>query len=213
MDVSWEPVEQGDMTGVLLGYEIRYWKDGDKEEAADRVRTAGLVTSAHVTGLIPNTKYHVSVRAYNRAGTGPPSPSTNVTTTKPPPKRPPGNISWTFSGSTVSIKWDPVVAKADESAVTGYKMLYRQDSHSAPTLYLASKSRIDIPVPEDFTHAFVQIRVTGPGGDGTPAEVHILRNSGTSMMVEDSVTRPVPHVAIITTNSLIMVTLISYLEL
>lgn len=99
------------------------------------------------------------------------------------------------------------MAKADESAVTGYKvqaarswpplvgdpkeitvsitqtcffqqMLYRQDSHSAPTLYLASKSRIDIPVPEDFTHAFVQIRVTGPGGDGIPAEVHILRNSG-----------------------------------
>lgn len=59
------------------------------------------------------------------------------------------------------------------------QMLYRQDSHSAPTLYLASKSRIDIPVPEDFTHAFVQIRVTGPGGDGVPAEVHILRNSGT----------------------------------
>uniref|UniRef100_A0A8C9MZ10 Contactin 2 n=1 Tax=Serinus canaria TaxID=9135 RepID=A0A8C9MZ10_SERCA len=179
MDVSWEPVEQGEMTGVLLGYEIRYWKDGDKEEAADRVRTAGLVTSAHVTGLNPNTDYHVSVRAYNRAGTGPPSPATNVTTTRPPPKRPPGNISWTFSGSTVSIKWDPVVAKADESAVTGYKMLYRQDSHSAPTLYLASKSQIDIPIPEDFTHAFVQIRVTGPGGDGTPAEVHILRNSGT----------------------------------
>uniref|UniRef100_A0A8C3L9I5 Contactin 2 n=1 Tax=Chrysolophus pictus TaxID=9089 RepID=A0A8C3L9I5_CHRPC len=213
MDVSWEPVEQGDMTGVLLGYEIRYWKDGDKEEAADRVRTAGLVTSAHVTGLNPNTKYHVSVRAYNRAGVGPPSPSTNITTIKPPPRRPPGNISWTLTGSTVTIKWDPVVAQADESAVTGYKMLYRQDSHSAPTLYLASKSRIDIPVPEDFTHAFVQIRVTGPGGDGIPAEVHILRNSGTSMMVEDSVTRPVPHAAIITTNSLAMVALIRYLEL
>ncbi|KAM4885460.1 contactin-2 [Sylvia borin] len=213
MDVSWEPVEQGEVTGVLLGYEIRYWKDGDKEEAADRVRTAGLVTSAHVTGLNPNTVYHVSVRAYNRAGTGPPSPSTNVTTTRPPPKRPPGNISWSFSGSTVSIKWDPVVAKADESAVTGYKMLYRQDSHSAPTLYLASKSHIDIPIPEDFTHAFVQIRVTGPGGDGTPAEVHILRNSGTSMMVEDSGTRPAPPIVVITTNSLLMVALISSLEL
>ncbi|NWJ04673.1 CNTN2 protein, partial [Crypturellus undulatus] len=213
MDVSWEPVEQGDLTGVLLGYEIRYWKDGDKEEAADRVRTAGLVTSAHVTGLNPNTKYHVSVRAYNRAGTGPPSPSANTTTTKPPPRRPPGNISWTFSGSTVSIKWDPVVAQADESAVTGYKMLYRKDSHSAPTLYVASKSRIDIPIPEDFTHAFVQLRVTGPGGDGVPTEVHILRNSGTSMMVEDSVTKPVPHVVVLTTNSLLMLALMGYLGL
>ncbi|OXB67185.1 hypothetical protein ASZ78_015826 [Callipepla squamata] len=206
-------VYRNDSIGPYTPFEIRYWKDGDKEEAADRVRTAGLVTSAHVTGLNPNTKYHVSVRAYNRAGTGPPSPSTNITTTKPPPRRPPGNISWTLTGSTVTIKWDPVVAQADESTVTGYKMLYRQDSHSAPTLYLASKSRIDIPVPEDFTHAFVQIRVTGPGGDGIPAEVHILRNSGTSMMVEDSVTRPVPHAAIIATNSLAMVALIRYLEL
>lgn len=39
------------------------------------------------------------------------------------PQRPPGNISWTFSSSSISIKWDPVVAKADESAVTGYKVL------------------------------------------------------------------------------------------
>uniref|UniRef100_A0A8C8SDJ6 Contactin-3 n=1 Tax=Pelusios castaneus TaxID=367368 RepID=A0A8C8SDJ6_9SAUR len=213
MDVSWEPVEQGDMNGVLLGYEIRYWKDGDKEAAADRVRTAGLVTSAHVTGLNPNTKYHVTVRAYNRAGTGPASPSTNITTTKPPPRRPPGNISWTFSSSTVSIKWDPVVAKANESAVTGYKMLYRQDSHSTPKLYLASKNRIEIPVPEDSTHALVQIRATGPGGDGVPAEVHILRNGGTSMMVENSAANPAPHTVVTTTKSLVMLALIGYLEL
>lgn len=148
--------------------------------------------------------------AQGRAGTStafsslPDSPDPCLVLHPSAPKRPPGNISWSFSGSTVSIRWDPVVAKADESAVTGYKvwppspggdpkkaqgtgaqhsffpqMLYRQDSHSAPTLYLASKSHIDIPIPEDFTHAFVQIRVTGPGGDGTPAEVHILRNSGT----------------------------------
>lgn len=71
---------------MTLGYpcplQIRYWKAGDKEAAADRVRTAGLDTSAHVTGLHPNTKYHVTVRAYNRAGTGPASPSTNATTLK-----------------------------------------------------------------------------------------------------------------------------------
>ncbi|XP_075766622.1 contactin-2 [Pelodiscus sinensis] len=213
MDVLWEPVEQDDMNGVLLGYEIRYWKDGDKEEAADRVRTAGLVTSAHVTSLNPNTKYHVTVRAYNRAGTGPASPSTNITTTKPPPRRPPGNISWTFSGSSVSVKWDPVVAKANESAVTGYKMLYRQDSHSTPTLYLASKNRIEIPMPEDSTHALVQIRATGPGGDGVPAEVHILRNGGTSMMVENSAANPAPHTVVMMTNSLVMLALMGSLEL
>lgn len=38
------------------------------------------------------------------------------------PKIPPGNITWTFSSSSVSIKWDPVIANADESVVTGYKV-------------------------------------------------------------------------------------------
>nr|XP_020652890.1 contactin-2 isoform X4 [Pogona vitticeps]XP_020652895.1 contactin-2 isoform X4 [Pogona vitticeps]XP_020652905.1 contactin-2 isoform X4 [Pogona vitticeps]XP_020652909.1 contactin-2 isoform X4 [Pogona vitticeps] len=213
MDVSWDPVEHHDMNRVLLGYEIRYWKHSDKEEAADRVRTAGLVTSAHVTDLHPNTKYHVAVRAYNRAGTGPPSPPTSFMTTKPPPGRPPGNISWKFSSSSVSIKWDPVVAKADESAVTGYKMLYQPDSHSIPILYIANNNRIEIPVPEESTRAVVQIRTTGPGGDGVPAEVRILRNSGTSMMVKDSASRPVAQTVVALTHSLVMFALIGSLEL
>uniref|UniRef100_A0A2K6S5J6 Contactin-2 n=1 Tax=Saimiri boliviensis boliviensis TaxID=39432 RepID=A0A2K6S5J6_SAIBB len=175
MNVTWEPVQQ-DMNGILLGYEIRYWRAGDKEAAADRVRTAGLDTSARVSGLHPNTKYHVTVRAYNRAGTGPASPSANATTMKPPPRRPPGNISWTFSSSSLSIKWDPVVPLRNESAVTGYKMLYQNDLHLTPTLHLTGKNWIEIPVPEDIGHALVQIRTTGPGGDGIPAEVHIVRN-------------------------------------
>lgn len=62
--------------------QIRYWKAGDKEGAADRVRSESLDTVARVNDLKPNTLYHVTVRAYNRAGTGPPSPIANVTTTK-----------------------------------------------------------------------------------------------------------------------------------
>lgn len=189
MNVSWEPVLQ-DMNGILLGYEIRYWKAGDKEAAADRVRTAGLDSSARVTGLYPNTKYHVTVRAYNRAGTGPASPSADAMTMKPPPRRPPGNISWTFSSSSLSLKWDPVVPLRNESTVTGYKMLYQNDLQPTPMLHLTSKNWIEIPVPEDIGHALVQIRTTGPGGDGIPAEVHIVRNGGTSMMVESSAVRP-----------------------
>ncbi|XP_028590129.2 contactin-2 isoform X1 [Podarcis muralis] len=212
-DFSWDPVEQHEMNGVLLGYEIRYWKHGDKEEAADRVRTAGLVNSARVTDLQANTKYRVAVRAYNRAGTGPASPPTSFMTTKPPPKRPPSNISWKFSSTSISIKWDPVVANSDESAVTGYKMLYQSDPHSAPVLYTAAKNWIEIMVPEDSTHAVVQIRTTGPGGDGVPAEVRILRNSGTSMMVQDSADHPVANTVVALMYSLILSALMGCLEL
>ncbi|ELK03326.1 Contactin-2 [Pteropus alecto] len=212
MNVTWDPVQQ-DMNGILLGYEIRYWKAGDKEAAADRVRTAGLDTSARVTDLHPNTKYHVTVRAYNRAGPGPASPSTSATTMKPPPRRPPDNISWTFSSSSLSIKWDPVVPLRNESAVTGYKMLYQNDLHLTPTLHLTTKNWIEIAVPEDIGHALVQIRTTGPGGDGTPAEVHIVRNGGTSMMVENSAVCPAAHSGTILSHSMAMLILIGYLEL
>ncbi|KAG8518080.1 Contactin-2 [Galemys pyrenaicus] len=222
MNVTWEPVQQ-DTNGILLGYEvsaaqgppdqIRYWKAGDKEAAADRVRTAGMDTSARVTGLHPSTKYHVTVRAYNRAGTGPASPSSNATTMKPPPRRPPGNISWTFSSSSLSIKWDPVVPLRNESAVTGYKMLYQHDLHSAPTLHLTSKNWIEVAAPEDIGHALVQIRTTGPGGDGIPAEVHIVRNGGTSMMVENAAVCPALHPGAILFHSVAVLLLIGYLQL
>lgn len=38
------------------------------------------------------------------------------------PRRPPGNISWTFSSSSLNLKWDPVVPLRNESTVTGYKV-------------------------------------------------------------------------------------------
>ncbi|XP_070252571.1 contactin-2 isoform X3 [Myotis yumanensis] len=212
MNVTWEAVPQ-DTNGVLQGYEIRYWKAGDKEAAADRVRTAGLDTTARVTDLHPNTKYHVTVRAYNRAGTGPASPSANATTMKPPPQRPPGNISWTFSSSSLSIKWDPVVPLRNESAVTGYKMLYQNDLHPTPTLHLTSKNWIEVAVPEEIGYVLVQIRTTGPGGDGTPAEVHIVRNGDTSMMVENSAVCPALRPSTILSHSMAMLVLIGHLEL
>ena len=57
-------------------------------------------------------------------------------------------------------------------------MLYQNDLHPTPTLHLTSKNWIEIAAPEDIGHALVQIRTTGPGGDGVPAEVHIVRNGG-----------------------------------
>uniref|UniRef100_A0A7N8XWK6 Contactin 2 n=1 Tax=Mastacembelus armatus TaxID=205130 RepID=A0A7N8XWK6_9TELE len=102
--------------------EIRYWRQHEREVAADRVRTAGLETTARVSGLRPSTRYYIAVLAYNNAGTGPPSPRTTVTTRKPPPNRPPVNVSWNAEGSQVTVRWDHVKAMHNESAVLGYKV-------------------------------------------------------------------------------------------
>uniref|UniRef100_A0A8C1C8B9 Contactin 2 n=1 Tax=Cyprinus carpio carpio TaxID=630221 RepID=A0A8C1C8B9_CYPCA len=120
---------------VLL-FQIRYWRQHEREAAADRVRTAGLENTARVTGLRPNTLYHVTILAYNSAGTGPPSPRTTVITKKPPPSRPPGNISWKVDGSWVTVRWDHVKSMDNESTVLGYKV---SDTLCHPTLRLSLK--------------------------------------------------------------------------
>lgn len=67
---------------------------------------------------------------------------------------------------------------SDTTCLTSPQMLYQNDLHPTPTLHLTSKNWIEVAVPEDIGYALVQIRTTGPGGDGTPAEVHIVRNGG-----------------------------------
>ncbi|XP_064156572.1 contactin-2-like isoform X1 [Anguilla rostrata] len=184
--VSWDPVEHVTPYGAVQGYEIRYWRPQDRREAADRVRTAGLETTARVSGLRPVTLYYVTVLAYNSAGTGPPSPQTFVTTKKPPPDRPPGNVSWRSDGSWVTVIWDHVKALQNESAVLGYKILYRHEGQHALKVLEKNRRSISLPLPKDDSHVVLEICAWGEGGNGPPHETIVSRDSGTGMMVQNS---------------------------
>uniref|UniRef100_A0A8C5EC44 Contactin 2 n=1 Tax=Gouania willdenowi TaxID=441366 RepID=A0A8C5EC44_GOUWI len=178
VQVSWDPVQQLSTNGILRGYEIRYWRQHEREAAADRVRTAGLEPTARVSGLRPSTRYHVAVAAYNSAGTGPPSPRTTVTTRKPPPNRPPANVSWKTSDSSVTVRWDHVTAMHNESAVLGYKVLYKHDDESALKFLDKSKTSVILPLPKDNGYIMLEIRSWGEGGDGPAHELIVSRDSG-----------------------------------
>uniref|UniRef100_A0A4W4G683 Contactin 2 n=1 Tax=Electrophorus electricus TaxID=8005 RepID=A0A4W4G683_ELEEL len=184
IQVSWEPVQHVSANGVLRGYEIRYWRQHEREAAADRVRTAGLENMARVSGLRPNTLYHVTVLVYNSAGTGPPSPRTTVITKKPPPNRPPGNVSWKTDGSWVTVRWDHVKSMDNESAVQGYKVLYKHEGQSALKVLDKGKTSVNLPLPKDNGYVFLEIRSWGEGGDGAAHEIIVSRDSGTGMMVQ-----------------------------
>lgn len=67
----------------LGAFQLRYWSRGEKEDMASVQRTVGNQTSTVIRGVKGSTTYYVSVRAYNTAGTGPPSSTVNVTTKKP----------------------------------------------------------------------------------------------------------------------------------
>uniref|UniRef100_A0AAY4CNS6 Contactin 2 n=1 Tax=Denticeps clupeoides TaxID=299321 RepID=A0AAY4CNS6_9TELE len=185
IQVSWDPVQHLTTNGVLRGYEIRYWRQHEREAAADRVRTAGLETMARVSGLRPSTLYHVTVLVYNSAGTGPPSPRTTVITRKPPPNRPPGNISWKIDGSWVTVRWDQVAAMDNESAVLGYKVLYKHEGQSALKVLDKGKTSVRLPLPKDNSYVVLEIRSWGEGGDGAAQEIIVSRDSGTGMMVQN----------------------------
>uniref|UniRef100_A0AAR2LD54 Contactin 2 n=1 Tax=Pygocentrus nattereri TaxID=42514 RepID=A0AAR2LD54_PYGNA len=154
-----------------------------QEAAADRVRTAGLENTARVSGLRPNTLYHVTVLAYNSAGTGPPSPRTTVITKKPPPNRPPGNVSWKTDGSWVTVRWDHVKSMDNESTVQGYKVLYKHEGQSALKVLDKGKTSVNLPLPKDNGYVVLEIRSWGEGGDGAAHEIIVSRDSGISVVM------------------------------
>uniref|UniRef100_A0A8C7F515 Contactin 2 n=1 Tax=Oncorhynchus kisutch TaxID=8019 RepID=A0A8C7F515_ONCKI len=178
MQVSWDPIQHLSTNGILQGYEIRYWRQHEREASADRVRTAGLETTARVVGLRPSTRYHVTVMAYNSAGTGPASPRTTVTTRRPPPNRPPGNVSWKTDGSWVTVRWDHVKTLDNESAVLGYKVLYKHEGQSALKVLDKGKTSVTLPLPKDNGYVVLEIRSWGEGGDGAAQETIVSRDSG-----------------------------------
>ncbi|KAJ7404927.1 contactin-3-like protein [Willisornis vidua] len=122
IEVSWAPIPWKMSNGRLLGYEVRYWHNGQKEESSSRVKAAGNETSLRISGLRSSLAYYTAVRAFNSAGAGPFSATVNATTKKPPPSQPPGNVVWNVTDSRVILSWEEVTAMENESEVTGYKV-------------------------------------------------------------------------------------------
>lgn len=67
---------------LVACWQVGYWKDMEQEEAAEKVKTEGNESSILLTGLEGNTLYHLTVRAYNAAGYGPPSTAVRAATKK-----------------------------------------------------------------------------------------------------------------------------------
>uniref|UniRef100_A0A8C8H381 Contactin-3 n=1 Tax=Oncorhynchus tshawytscha TaxID=74940 RepID=A0A8C8H381_ONCTS len=120
IEVYWEPITQTASSWKIIGYEVLCWEEGMQESDAEMVRVTD--TAALLSGLKGSTVYLISVRAQNSAGAGPSSPAVNVTTKKPPPSQPPGNIEWNLTNSKIFLSWEHVKAMGNESEVTGYKV-------------------------------------------------------------------------------------------
>ncbi|KAG8516837.1 LOW QUALITY PROTEIN: Contactin-6, partial [Galemys pyrenaicus] len=176
MEVSWRPVAWSGDTGRVLGYEVLYWTDDPREAVVGRTRVGGNVTAARISGLRANTVYFAAVRAFNTAGAGPSSTPVNATTRKPPPSQPPANVAWKLTDSRLWLNWEHVRTMENESAVLGYKVLYRQarqrETHVLETN--GTSAELLVPLEED---CLVEIRAVSDGGEGSSAAIRVPRVS------------------------------------
>ncbi|XP_078399857.1 contactin-4-like isoform X2 [Cetorhinus maximus] len=177
VQVFWEAVPWETNKGKVRGYEIWYWADDENEETADKLRSNGNVTSARVTGLKGSTLYYLMVKAYSSAGTGPASLPVNVTTRKPPPSQAPGKIWWESASSRVVLNWDHVKAMENESEVTGYKVLYRNNRQSSTKVIETNNTSVELLLPDDADY-IIEVKTFSDGGDGiSSAQIRIPRMS------------------------------------
>ncbi|XP_075854597.1 contactin-3 isoform X1 [Microcebus murinus] len=169
IEVSWNTIPWKLSNGHLLGYEVRYWNSGGKEESSSKVKVAGNETSARLQGLKSNLAYYTAVRAYNSAGAGPFSATVNATTKKTPPSQPPGNVVWNATDTKVLLNWEQVKAMENESEVTGYKVFYRTSSQNNVQVLNTNKTSAELllPIKEDY---IIEVKATTDGGDGTSSE-------------------------------------------
>ncbi|GAA6233343.1 contactin-4-like isoform X1 [Lates japonicus] len=166
VEVTWKPLAWSNNRRRILGYELRYWGEKEKQDTASVIRTVGNKTSVLIKDLEGSSTYYMSLRAYNSAGVGPQSIIVNVTTKKPPPSQAPVKIMWNTSNSKVILRWDQVHALENESEVTGYKVMYSQDKHSRPSVVETNTTSLELslPVNQDYV---IQIKPFSEGGEGS----------------------------------------------
>ncbi|XP_062825798.1 contactin-4 isoform X3 [Anolis carolinensis] len=169
VEVFWSMLPETQSKGRIQGYEVRYWQHGDKEEQAGRMKTMTNQTFARISNLKGNALYHLAVKAYNTAGMGPSSAVVNVTTKKPPPSQPPGNIIWNSSDSKIILNWDQVKAQNNESEVKGYKVFYRWNKQSSTSIIETNKTSVELSLPFDEDY-IIEIKPFSDGGDGNSSE-------------------------------------------
>uniref|UniRef100_A0A4W5P217 Contactin 4 n=1 Tax=Hucho hucho TaxID=62062 RepID=A0A4W5P217_9TELE len=184
IEVSWKALVCINVPGYPLSiwFQLRYWEKREKEEAASVQRTVGNQTSAIIRGVRGSNTYYVTVRAYNTAGAGLPSVTVNVTTKKPPPSQPPAKVMWNTLNSKIILNWEQVKALENESEVTGYKVLYKRNRHSRPSVMETNTTSVELSLPMDEEY-FIQIKPFGEGGEGSSSrQITIPRIPGQSLL-------------------------------
>uniref|UniRef100_A0A671XXX6 Contactin-5 n=1 Tax=Sparus aurata TaxID=8175 RepID=A0A671XXX6_SPAAU len=174
--VTWKPPNPG--PGRPRGYEVSYWKDMEQEESGQKQRTVRNETSMVLTGLEGNSLYLITVKGFNSIGQGPATAAVTAKTRKAPPAHPPSNLMWIQEGNNVSLSWDPVKAKDNESDVIGYMVLLKQEGRGHNQVTRTINPSTMLSLPEGGTY-IIEVRALSEGGEGAvSSQVRLVTSSG-----------------------------------
>ncbi|KTF86270.1 hypothetical protein cypCar_00021535 [Cyprinus carpio] len=171
--VWWLPIYQAPPNWVD-GYQIRYWrKYDDNEAAASRVLVHRAINQTRLENMRPDSHYLIEVRAFNGAGLGPPSEHCEMFTRRPPPSRHLRVYKYvSFNRKWLYLYWDHIYNYWNESYVEGYKILFRKEGERYGKLYTTGRHYIDFPMPETGDY-IIEVRARCEGGDGPISQIRV----------------------------------------
>uniref|UniRef100_A0A3B3B5U3 Contactin-5 n=1 Tax=Oryzias melastigma TaxID=30732 RepID=A0A3B3B5U3_ORYME len=174
--VAWKPPSPG--PGKPKGYEVQFWKEAEQEESGKKQRTMKNETFMILTGLDGNSQYLITVKGFNNIGQGPACAAIKARTKKFPPAQPPVNLAWIQEGNNVSLSWDPVKAKDNESDVIGYMVLVKQEGRGYNQVTRTINPSTVLSLPEGGTY-IIEVRSLSEGGEGAASsQIRLVTSSG-----------------------------------
>uniref|UniRef100_A0A3B1JAK9 Contactin 4 n=1 Tax=Astyanax mexicanus TaxID=7994 RepID=A0A3B1JAK9_ASTMX len=154
VEVFWEAVPPGLSRARITGYEVQGGAGGGRGGKY-------IINTSHLSSPNPERLKNTSTSL----------PSLNlilkwVNVCFSAPSQPPGNIEWNLTDSKVFLNWEQVKAMENESEVTGYKVVYRQNWRRRMNVVETNRTSVELHIPsgEDL---LIQIKASSDGGDGS----------------------------------------------
>uniref|UniRef100_A0A3B1K4S0 Contactin 4 n=1 Tax=Astyanax mexicanus TaxID=7994 RepID=A0A3B1K4S0_ASTMX len=150
VEVFWEAVPPGLSRARITGYEVQGGAGGGR--GGKYIINTSHLSSPNPERLKNTTSLNLILKWVNVCFSA--------------PSQPPGNIEWNLTDSKVFLNWEQVKAMENESEVTGYKVVYRQNWRRRMNVVETNRTSVELHIPsgEDL---LIQIKASSDGGDGS----------------------------------------------
>ncbi|KAJ2944867.1 hypothetical protein O0L34_g1758 [Tuta absoluta] len=204
LTVSWLPPPRESHNGLLQGYHVKAVPRIGGEAVPNETQTKMIKVMARkgkqdttLSGLLKNTRYAVSVSAFNSAGNGPFSLPVYQTTREGAPEHPPSAVECRgVSSSSLRVAWQPISAYG--TSLLGYSVYY--STEDGPWQNISSPhTEVYLQTLQKYTNYTVKVAgfsnyglgpfsypvvcTTLQDAPGPPAAIKVLVSSSSSILV------------------------------